>query len=287
MPHSRQHTIHLVSDSTGETLAALARACLAPFGNVSVELEVTVFVRTEADLDRAIARLRARPGLMCYTLAERSFRNRLEAACASLGVPAIAPLDPLIARLGEAFGRAPSSGVGLQHQIDRSYFERIAAIDFAMAHDDGALGTRLMQADVILTGVSRTSKTPTSLYLANRGIKAANVPLVPGRELDPAFFKALESGIPAIGLTASPLRLAQIRGERLEALGDTPADYADLDRIQAEVADARLFFERHAIPVIDVTRRSIEETAAAIQMTLRQRDEAAGDDPAEATEECP
>lgn len=267
------HTVHLVSDSTGETLSALARACLAPFDGVPVQLEVSVFVRTEVDLNAVLERLHARPGLVCHTLANRDFRHRLEAACASLDVPAIAPLDAMFARLSDVFGRSPKDGVGMQHQLDSSYFDRIAAIDFAMAHDDGALGLRLLQADVILTGVSRTSKTPTSLYLANRGVKAANMPLVPGREPDPAFFRALDSGVPTVGLTASPTRLAQIRSQRLEALGDQTAEYADLDRIRTEVSDARLFFERHRLPVIDVTRRSIEETAAAILMELRRRRE--------------
>lgn len=270
-----EHVIHLVSDSTGETLSAMARACLAPFDGVSADLAVSVFVRTEEDLAAAIARIEARPGPVFHTFADRAFRARIEAACQRLGVSALAPLDPVFARLAELFGRQPRPEIGMQHQLDRGYFERMAAIDFAMAHDDGAigepLGQRLRQADVILTGVSRTSKTPTALYLAHRGVKAANMPLVPGRQPDPAFFLALDAGVPAIGLTASPTRLAQIRGERLEALGDRSADYADLDRIRAEVAEARLFFERHALPVIDVTRRSIEETAAAILAELRRQ----------------
>ncbi|MGF1444728.1 MAG: pyruvate, water dikinase regulatory protein [Pikeienuella sp.] len=268
-----EHTIHLISDSTGETLGALARATLAPF-DVSVDVRISVFVRSDRDLDAAIEGLRARPGLVCHTLADRHARGRLEEECARLGVPALAPLDPMFARLAELFGQPPRAGVGMQHQLDGDYFDRISAIDFAMAHDDGALGPRLRQADVILTGVSRTSKTPTSLYLAHRGVKAANVPLVPGRAPDPDFLAALQAGIPAIGLTASPSRLAQIRSERLDALGDHPPDYADLDRIRDEVTEALLFFESHRLPVIDVSRRSIEETAAAILAELRRRAEA-------------
>ncbi len=274
MPAEPRPTIHLISDSTGETLNAIARACLAPF-EVEVEVQMSVFVRSEQDLERALGRLRAEPGLVCHTFADRQHRSKLEAECAALGVPALAPLDPMFARLTELFGFPPRSGVGLQHQVDRGYFERIAAIDFAMAFDDGALGARLHLADVILTGVSRTSKTPTCLYLAHRGVKAANVPLVPGRPPDPEFVAAIEGGVPAIGLTASPSRLAQIRRERLGALGEEMTDYVDLERIQAEVTEARLVFERHGLPVIDVTRRSIEETAAAVQAELRRRREAA------------
>jgi hypothetical protein len=164
----------------------------------------------------------------------------------------------------------------MQHRITPDYFERITALDYAIANDDGALGSRFARADVILAGVSRTSKTPTCIYLAYRGVKAANMPLVPGRTPPEAFFRALDSGIPVIGLVASPARLAQIRGQRLEALGDRPSAYADPDRIRDEVAEARLFFERHRIPVIDITRRSIEETAAAVMAEVgRQRTGAA------------
>lgn len=267
--------LHLVSDSTGETLNAMVRATVAPFEGVEAMLHTTVLVRTERDLDGAIARLHANPGLVCFTLADRALRGRLERECARLGVASIAALDPLFARLTDFFGRPPGPGVGLQHQMNRAYFERIAALDFAMAHDDGAvggaLGARLRRAEVILTGVSRTSKTPTCIYLANRGVKAANMPLVPGRDPDPAFLEAMAAGVPVVGLTANPARLAQIRSERLETLGDRTPDYADLDRVRAEVTEARLFFDRHEIPVIDVTRRSIEETAAAI-LAILQRD---------------
>jgi len=268
--------IHLISDSTGETLSAMARACLARFDSAAPELHVSVFVRSDGDLDQAIARLRARPGLVCFTLVEPAHRARLERAAAEIGVAALAALDPMMAHLSHFLGRTPSAGIGRQHTLDRAYFQRMAALDYAMSSDDGAVGSRLARAEVILTGVSRTSKTPTCVYLAHRGIRAANVPLVPERDPDPGFFDAMRAGIPTIGLTASPSRLAQIRTERLEALGDRPQDYADLDRIRTEVADALLFFERYAIPVIDVTRRSVEETAAAILTHLHRRGEARG-----------
>lgn len=271
---TRRH-MHLVSDSTGETLTAMARACLAQFGGEHPRLHTTVFVRSDRDLDAALELLEARPGLCCFTLVNREHRTRLEETCARLGMPALAVLEPLTAQLSAFLGRTPSHGIGLQHQMDSAYFQRIAALDFAMANDDGVLGGRLMHADVILTGVSRTSKTPTCIYLANRGIKAANVPLVPGRKPPQAFHDAMAAGIPVIGLIVSPARLAQIRTQRLEALGDRPHDYADLDRIRAEVAEARMFFDRHAIPVIDVTRRSVEETAAAILAQLGERTGAA------------
>jgi hypothetical protein len=267
------HHLHLISDSTGETLHALARAALAPFQEVAeVALHHHVFVRSPRDLDTALAEIRANPGPVWVTMVDPEMRRQVERACVGLGVETAIILGPLIAMLERLTGRAASHRPGLQHRITGDYFDRVAALDYAISHDDGALGPRLRRADVILAGISRTSKTPTCIYLAYRGVKAANVPLVPGREPPPAFFEAMASGIPVVGLTASPSRLMHVRSQRLESLGQPgAAEYADLDRIRAEVAEARLFFQRHRIPVIDVTRRSIEETAAEILAALRAR----------------
>ena len=270
-----RHHIHLISDSTGETLNALSRAVLALWSEPEIVLHPSVFVRSDAELETALAGLRAAPGLVCHTLVNPGHRARLEEVCAGLGLPALAALDPLLAAVETLTGQPPEPRVGQQHKVNPAYFDRIAALDFAIAHDDGLTAQRLDEAQVVLTGVSRTSKTPTCIFLAYRGIKAANVPLIPGQAPDPALLEAIARGTPVIGLTASPARLAQIRGERLQALGADrgDADYADVERIREEVADARLFFQRHDIPVIDVTRRSIEETAAAIQARLRSRAE--------------
>lgn len=270
MPPALPKILHLVSDSTGETLRALARAALAPFEDAAVDLRLSVLIRAPSDLEDAIARIAVQPGLVFYTLAHADQRQRLEEACRALGVSALPVLDPVIARLAEYLGQEPRQRPGMQHRLDPAYFARIAALDFAIAHDDGATGDRLLRADVILTGVSRTSKTPTCIYLAYRGVKAANLPLVPGRAPDPALFEAMAEGIPVIGLIASPRRLSEIRDARRASIGAGAGDYADLDRIRAEIADARLFFDRHDIPVIDVTRRSIEETAAAILARLQE-----------------
>jgi hypothetical protein len=263
--------LHLISDSTGETLHALARAALAPFRpEAEVAIHLSVFVRSSRDLDAAVAGLRANPGPVWCTLVDPAMRQRLEEACLAAGVEHVNVLMPLIEGLARHLSRAPSHRPGLQHQMDTDYFERIAALDFAIAHDDGALGERLRRADVVLTGVSRTSKTPTCIYLAYRGIKAANVPLLANREPPAELLQAIAAGVPVIGLTASPARLAQVRSHRLDSLGGAQAaGYADPGRIRDEVAAARLFFQRHRIPVIDVTRRSIEETAAEILALLR------------------
>jgi regulator of PEP synthase PpsR (kinase-PPPase family) len=269
-------SVHLVSDSTGETLGAVARAALARFARAVPDLHVSVLVRTEADMAAAIETLERHPGAVLYTVADPQRRAQLLEACRRLGVSATSVLDPVIEALTVHLGEPPSDRTGLQHRVSSEYFVRIAALDFAIAHDDGALGRRLMQADVILTGVSRTSKTPTCIYLAYRGIKAANVPLVPRTEANPALFQAMGAGVPVVALSASPSRLRQIRSQRLQTIGAAQSqpqaqDYADIGRIRAEVAEARLFFDRHGIPVIDVTTRSIEETAAAILVILRHR----------------
>ncbi|HUS52693.1 MAG TPA: pyruvate, water dikinase regulatory protein [Thermohalobaculum sp.] len=287
MTDSSDFHLHLISDSTGETLDALARAALAPFvSQVKVAIHLSVFVRTARDVETALAGIRANPGLVWFTVVDPAVQIQIEDACAALGVESEGVLDPLMAMLARFIGQTPSHRPGMQHRMNNDYFDRIAALDYAIAHDDGAhdtgahntglLGQRLRRADVILTGISRTSKTPTCVYLAYRGVKAANVPLVPNRDPPPELFEAMAAGVPVIGLTASPSRLAHVRSHRLASLGQPfgqpgTADYADLDRVRAEVADARLFFQRHHITVIDVTRRSIEETAAEILAVLRAR----------------
>lgn len=267
--------LHLISDSTGETLHSLARAALAPFeDSVDVQLHLSVFVRSKRDLAGTLEGIRADPGPIWLTMVNPRMRKRIEKEAAILGLECFAILGPLIAMLERLTGKSASPRPGMQHRVTDDYFDRVLALDYAISHDDGALGPRLMRADVILTGISRTSKTPTCIYLAYRGVKAANVPLIAGQEPPDALFEAMAAGISVVGLTASPSRLVHVRSHRLESLGQPAStDYADLERVRAEVADARLFFQRHAIPVIDVTRRSIEETAAEILAVLRTRGE--------------
>ncbi len=270
------HVLHLLSDSTGETASAAANAVLSQFGDPDVQKRLHVFVRSESDVDAALGDIRANPGTVVYTILDEALAQRLREGCVAAGVPTVALLDPLFETLARSLGPARTSRPGKQYETDRAYFDRVSAIEYAMAHDDGAAGDRLRRADVILLGVSRTSKTPTCLYLAVRGIKAANVPLVPNRPLPAELEAALAEGVPAIGLTASPSRLAQIRGERLDSIGGGDAvSYADLDHIREEVAQSRLLFEKLGVPIIDVTRRSIEETAASIMVLLRARQEGA------------
>ncbi len=254
--------LHLVSDATGETLNAVAKAACAQFDVRAIE-HVHALVRTGRQLDRVLREIEDHPGLVMYTMVNPELRDALVAGCQPLRVTTIAVLEPVLSAMARFLGRERTGRPGRQHALDAEYFHRIDALNYAMAHDDGQMFDDLDQADIVLIGVSRTSKTPTSIYLANRGIKTANIPLVPGRPL-PLTLEGLKHPL-IIGLTVSPDRLMQIRRNRLIALNEEgPSDYADLDTIREEILSARRLFERHKWPVIDVSRRSIEETAAAI-----------------------
>ncbi|WP_340109825.1 pyruvate, water dikinase regulatory protein [Pikeienuella sp. HZG-20] len=262
--------VYLLSDSTGETVSRIGAASLSLF-SVPVERRLRVFIRSEIKADAVIEEMRREPGAVIVTMVDQGLRNRILAAAEELGVAATSILQPVVRLLETYLGEKSKPLMGGQYVVDDLYYRRVDAIEYAISHDDGALFERLSRADVILTGVSRTSKTPTCIYLAVRGLKAANLPLIPGSNPPEAFFSAIESGVPVVALTASPSRLAQIRRHRLEAIGHgQESDYASLEAIRGEVADARLLFERIGAPVIDVTRRSIEETAAEIMSILRK-----------------
>jgi hypothetical protein len=262
--------LHLVSDSTGETLNAIAKAVTVQY-RMSAPIEhVYPLVRTGKQLDRVLRVLEAEPGIVLFTLVDADVRRALEAACQKLGVPSVAVLDPVHAAVRSYLGAEWSPLVGAQHVLDTEYFERIEALNFTMLHDDGQRSEELAVADVVLVGVSRTSKTPTSIYLANRGIKTANVPFVAGIPLPPQV-EALRAPL-VVGLMASAERIVQIRRNRLLSMNvESNTDYVDKDAVTAELAAARRLFASHGWPTIDVTRRSIEETAAAIMDLQRRR----------------
>lgn len=262
--------VHLVSDSTGETLNAMAKAVTARFDGVIPIEHIYALVRSEKQMDRVLQEVAAAPGVVLHTLVDRELREQLEEGCRRLDMPQIGALDPLVGAMSRYLGAALSTRVGAQHALDHDYFNRIAALDFAMAYDDGQ-GTleQLEGADVVLCGVSRTSKTPTCIYLAHRGIRAANVPLVPGQE-DGERLTQLKNPL-VIGLTVSPDRLVQIRRNRLENLNAGQASaYTDQDAVREETIKAKRAFARRGWPTIDVTRRSVEETAAAITNLLSE-----------------
>ncbi len=266
--------IHLVSDATGTTLLGLSRAVLAQFEGVDPTQKFWPLVRTDRQLERVVRRISDNPGPVIFTFVNKKMRSRLQDHCEELGVPCVAVLDPIIRSLSSYLGVHATGVPGLQHAMDDAYFKRVAAIDFAMRFDDGKSLEGVKKADVVLVGVSRTSKTPTSIFLARRGIKAANIPLVPGVEV-PDEFLTLDKPL-YVGLSAAPDRLKQLRQTRLradknEAAAFSENTYLDEEQIEGEVRKARRLFSDHGWPVIDVTKRSIEETSAEIMSLLQSK----------------
>ena len=255
--------LHLLSDSTGETLEMIAKAALAQFDDIEVIRHFWPMVRSQQHLDRIMKEIATNPGLVFFTLVNSETRKRLEESCASLGLRPVAVLDVVNDALEHMLGREAKGRPGRQHQLDEEYFARVDAIQFTIAHDDGMAWEDWEEADIILAGVSRTSKTPTSIYLANRGYKVANIPMVVESPPPPALFRLRRPLV--VGLTTAPERLIQVRRNRLLSLSQSPdTDYVDADRVATELKFARRLFADNGWPVIDVTRRSIEETAAAV-----------------------
>ena len=262
--------LHLVSDSTGETLIAVSRAAAAQYQGVASIEHVYPLVRTRAQLDRVVAGINSAPGIVLFTLVDPELSTRLEEACEASGAPWLSVLGPVLALFQSYLGESSTPRAGAQHMLDTEYFKRIDALNFAMLNDDGQTADSLEQADIVLVGVSRTSKTPTSIYLANRGYKTANVPLVPETPPPPALDHLRRPLI--VGLYASPERIIQLRRNRLLSLrADSRTEYIDRIAVTEEVAAARRLFAARGWPSIDVTRRSIEETAATILDLHRER----------------
>ncbi len=268
MPDTGYFHLHLVSDATGETLITVARAAAAQYANVSPVEHLYPMVRSKKQLDHVLAEITEAPGLVLYTLLEEDLIQSLEDTCRELGLPCMSVLGPILRLFQSYLGAETILRAGAQHVLNAEYFQRIDALNFSMMHDDGQHVAGLEEADVVLIGVSRTSKTPTSIYLANRGIKTGNVPLVPGVQLASEVEKLTRPLV--IGLYASPERIVQIRENRLLGLNAHRDDdqYIDKAAVAEEVAYSRRLCARHNWPIIDVTRRSIEETAAAVMKLL-------------------
>src|ERR1043166_126935 len=263
--------LHLVSDATGETLITVARAAAAQYATVSPIEHIYPLVRSGKQLDRVLAEIEASPGLVLYTLLDPELTERLQNKCRELGLPVMSILGPVLNLFQSYLGAETTHRVGAQHTLNAEYFKRIDALNYTMLHDDGQHVDDLEHADVVLVGISRTSKTPTSIYLANRGVKTANVPLVPGTPVPSALERLTQPLV--VGLLASPERIVQIRQHRLLGLRAHRDDdlYVDRDAVTEEVAFSRRLCAKHNWPLIDVTRRSIEETAAAVLRLLQDR----------------
>lgn len=262
--------LHLISDATGETLLAAGRAAAAQYSHARAIKHMYPLIRTEKQLAKVLEGIDTEPGIVLYTVVDQKLALRIDEACAAMGIPCVSVLEPVLATFQSYLGAPAHRRASAQHVLNADYFRRIDALNFTMEHDDGQLPPDLEEADIILIGISRTSKTPTSIYLANRGIKTANIPLVLGIPLPEALLHTVKPLI--VGLIASAERISHIRENRL--LGASPgldnSTYTDRMNIAQELAYARNICERNNWPVIDVTRRSIEETAAAI-LALRPR----------------
>lgn len=269
-PSESYYHLHLVSDSTGETLISVGRAAAAQYDVKPIE-HIYPLVRSHKQLDKVVQAIDEFPGIVLYTLTDPELRNRLKTYCRDHGVPVLSVLAPVVQLFQAYLGGAPEPRVGGQHQLDGDYFRRIDAMNFTVMHDDGQHVDGLEAADVVLLGISRSSKTPTSIYLANRGIKTANIPLVPSLPVPPGLAELKRPLV--VGLLASADRVVEIRRNRLLGLNAAQAadTYTDREAVAEEIAFSRRLCARHGWPMIDVTRRSIEETAAAIIALLQER----------------
>jgi len=279
----KKFNLHLVSDSTGETVSSVARAALAHFDDVEPEEFSWTLVRTKTQMERIIEAIRENPGAVMYTLVDNQLRDMLKMECARRGLPCIAILATVVSELSTFLGLETHASPGKQHELNEEYFTRVDAIGYALAHDDGQAHWDMEDADIILVGPSRTSKSPTCVYLAYKGYKAANIPFVLGCPL-PASLETLRKPM-IIGLTISPDRLQQIRKTRLQSLKqEDDTNYVDMDHMQQEIAESRKLYNQHKWPVIDVTRRSVEETAATILQYLKKHQEKVHAHPAQSNQ---
>ena len=267
--------LHLISDATGETLTTMAKAAAVQYPQVRPIEHVHPLVRTEKQLERVLKEVEQAPGVVLYTVVKTELIAEIERRCRELKVPCLHVLEPIMKVFESYLGAPQTPVVAGQHLLDADYFRRIDALNFAMAHDDGQLPQDLNVADIIILGISRTSKTPTSIYLAQRGYKTANLPLVPG--IDPPHALTQPHTAFVVGLVASVERIAEIRRNRVQVLADRSlGDYVDRTQIANEIQYSRRLCARHGWPVIDVTRRSVEETAASIIRLLHDRHEGGG-----------
>jgi len=267
---SKAFHVHLVSDATGETLNAIAKAALAQFEGVDVLEHAYTLVRSRRQLEKAVDHITENPGLVFFTLASLELRDELVRQCGQLSVPCLDVLETPVAKMRQFLGAPETHRPGGQHEVDQRYLSRIEALNFTIQHDDGQSLDSLDDAEIILVGASRTSKTPTCVYLAIRGLRCANVPLVPGIPLPESLLRARKPLI--VGLWASPERLIQVRRNRLSTMGESrDTDYVELEAVRAEITATRKLYEQHEWPAIDVSRRSIEETSATIINLLCER----------------
>lgn len=262
--------LHLISDSTGETLSSVARAVLSQFEGVESSDFIWPLIRTKPQLDRVMESISQNPGVVMYTILHDDLIDELRRKCYEIKVPCIPVLSHIIGEFSSYLGMTISSTVGRQHLLDNQYFSRVDAISYTINHDDGQATWDLYEADIVIIGVSRTSKSPTSVYLSCRGYKTANVPFVSLETIPQSLYEIKKPLI--VGLTINPEKLVQIRQTRLASIGqETGTDYIDVESVKNEIAESRKLFAKLDCPVLDVTKRSVEETAAKIIHLLQEK----------------
>jgi regulator of PEP synthase PpsR (kinase-PPPase family) len=259
------YQIYLISDSTGETLDRIFLAIKAQFKNINYKINTYSFTRTENQILKILSRAeKGSSSIILYSIVDSNLAKYLANTCSKKKIPCFGVLGDLILSFSKLLNQKASHEPSGQHELNEEYYKRIAAIQFTMNHDDGNLVKEIKKSDIILLGVSRTSKTPTSIYLANKGYKTSNIPLVNENSI-PKLLKDNPKASCVVGLNTEPERLADIRKNRMNSLKETEnKSYTDLERIKKEVESARNTFKKYKWPTIDVTRKSVEETAASI-----------------------
>ncbi len=260
-----KYQISLISDSTGETLDRIFLALKSQFSNFDCEKKEYVFTRTERQIDKIIEEnAKKKNSIILYTIVETKLAKYISHKCDQKQIPCFSILGNLILTFSKLLNQKATHIPSAQHVLDDDYYRRIEAIQFSIMHDDGMKTEDIEKADIVLLGVSRTSKTPTSIYLANRGYKTLNIPLIQKQDI-PNILKVRADNLCIVGLSVEASRLSDIRTNRLEIMKEKKiSNYSDLDSIQKEIEDSKNLFRKYNWPIIDVTRKSVEETAASV-----------------------
>lgn len=267
-----QATIYILSDGTGETASTMVRAALVQYADVPINIVRCKNIRTEEQIDSLIEDVAEKKGMIAFTMVSPAMVKKVMELCQQKGIAYVDLMGPLLGVLDQYFGKSPQGHTaGLLRAVDDQYFKRIEAIEYTVKHDDGKTTSDLDQADIVLVGISRTSKTPLSIFLSHKGWKVANIPLVLGQAPPKELFAIDQRRI--VGLTIDPDSLTRIRKKRLEKFGQDPGgEYANMGHIQAELEMAKqLFKANRRWPVFDVTDRALEETAAEIVRVVASR----------------
>ncbi len=262
---SEKYNVYLISDSTGETLDRIFLSLKSQFDNFEYNKKEFVFVRTEQQIDKIIKECtRLNNSIILYTIVETKLAKYIAKESEEKNIPCFGILGNLILTFSKLLNQKASHTPSAQHVLDEDYYKRIEAIQFTMSHDDGKKTQDIKESDIILLGVSRTSKTPTSIYLANRGYKTINIPLISKKEI-PEELKNIKINSCVIGLYADPERISDVRRNRAAMMNEKNLpNYTDLESIKTEIEESKKLFKKYKWPTIDVTRKSVEETAASI-----------------------